>query len=335
MVPNARFKELLADIEPSPTTTTAASSAHTAVREHLRDHPDFGDRWEGDFLAGSYSRATAVRPKKTEDGYERPDVDIIIETNFSTADHPDDVLQKLSDALDDEFEVERINKRSVRVVMWSAEIDVVPVVPTGSLYQLPDRDLGGWKYTNPPGHNAWSSQQNDAFGGRFKPLVKMFKWWRRENKTGKRPKGFVLEVLVAKHAPKDETHYGEAFAQMLRSIYDAYGAWAEAGVKPRIDDPGLMGNDILSKVSITDWKNFIERIRVHADYARRAQGEEDMAEATRLWRKLFGDRFKDTAVAAKAASLNSRATAPVAAAGAGGYVFPNQPAAPTKPRGFA
>lgn len=334
MVPNARFKELLADIEPAPTTKTAASTAHTAVRKHLRGHPDFKDRWVGDSLAGSYSRDTAIRPKKTEDGVERPDVDIIMETSFTTADHPDDVLQEVSDALEDEFTVERINKRSVRVVTGNAEIDVVPVIASGTLYQLPDRDLGEWKYTNPSGHNDWSRDQNEYFDCRFKPLVKMFKWWRRENKTGKRPKGFVLEVLVAKHAPQDEAHYGEAFAQMLESIYDAYGALAEAGYKPHIDDPGLPGNNIISKVSITDWRNFIERIRVHGSYARRAQDEEDMAEATRLWRKLFGNRFKETITAAKAESLASYAAVPAGAAGTG-YTFPNQPAAPNKPRDFA
>ena len=102
---------------------------------------------------------------------------------------------------------------------------------------------------------------------------------------------------------------------------------AEAGIKPHIDDPGLPGNNIISKVSITDWKNFIERIRIHAGYARRAQSEEDMAEATRLWRKLFGDRFKETVTAAKAESLAGYASAPVVSTSAG-YTFPNQPAAP-------
>ena len=38
MVPNTRFLELLRDIEPSPTTVKDASSAHTAVRDHLQNH---------------------------------------------------------------------------------------------------------------------------------------------------------------------------------------------------------------------------------------------------------------------------------------------------------
>lgn len=333
MVPHARFAELLADIEPSPTTKTNASAAHNAVRKHLRAHETFSERWVNDFLAGSYARDTAIRPKQTPDGQERADVDIILVTSFSTADDPEDVLFEVCDALDECFTVERVNKRSVRVVTSKAEMDVVPVVKTATGFQLPDRDLGYWKATNPPAHTEWSSQQNALFSNRFKPLVKLFKSWRRENKTGKRPKGFVLEVLVALHAPRNELHYGEAFAQMLGNIYSAYGPLAEDGIKPQIGDPGLSNTgDILSKVSKTDWLAFVERVRVHADYARRAQDTDDMDEATRLWRKLFGGRFRATANPPKSASMTSTTAAPAATSG---YVFPNANAAPSKPRGFA
>ena len=333
MVPNARFNELLADIEPSATTKGNASVAHTQVRNHLRCHPEFKDRLSSEFLAGSYARNTAIRPKRVGDEEERPDVDIIVVTTFDTSDDPEDVLCELCDALDDTFNVERVNKRSVRLLTPKAEIDVVPVVASGSSYQIPDRELGSWKETNPPEHNSWSARKNEEFGCRLKPMVKLFKWWRRENKTGKRPKGFALEVMTALHAPKDEAHYGEAFAQMLENIYQAYGALADAGMKPFIEDPGVPGNNIIQKVSITDWKNFIERVRVHAGFARRAQDTEDMDEATRLWRKLFGDRFKATATVAKAFNLGSTARASIAAATT--FTFPNANAAPAKPRGFA
>ncbi len=58
-----------------------------------------------------------------------------------------------------------------------------------------------------------------------------------------------------------------------------------------------------------------------------------MDEATRLWRRVFGDRFKLTSNVAKAATYGGFAVAaPVAA----GYTFPNAMAAPVnKPRGFA
>lgn len=334
MLPNARFIAFLNDIEPSPTTKTQASKAHNAVRDHLWAHPTFKGRMVTDFLAGSYIRDTAIRPRKTADEIERPDVDIIVVTNYTTADDPDLVLNELAKALGRGFTVERINKRSVRVVTRNAEIDVVPVCVDGSRYQLPDRDLGQWKPTNPPEHTTWSSRQNERFEKRFKPMVKLQKWWRRENKTGKRPKGFVLEVLVSKNAPDREPHYGEAFTQLLENIYANYGADAEAGYKPFIEDPGVPGNDIMSKVSITDWKAFIERVRVHAGLARRAQNEQDEEEATRLWRRVFGDRFPAVPKpAAKAENLGRVAF--ILPTGLGTYQFPDRNAAPTVPRSFA
>lgn len=335
MVPKVRFEELLTDIEPSRTTKSNASAAHNGLREHLRSHEDFNERWLSDFLAGSYSRDTAIRPRMTEDGQERPDVDIIVETSFTTSDLPDNVLDEVAAALEDEYDVERINKRSVRVTAWNAEMDVVPVIKSVGAYLIPCREEGRWKPTNPPAHNTWSTAQNAAFGGRAKKLVKMMKWWRHENPTAsKRPKGFVLEVLVALHGPRDEAHLGEAFAQTLENIHAAYAAHASYGQKPFIADPAFPQNDILTKVTVPQWKEFIEKVRVHASYARRAQEqEEDMEEATWLWRKVFGSRFRSTEAPAKAVAASTFATAIVPTADS--YAFPDANATPMRPRGFA
>jgi hypothetical protein len=292
----------------------------------------FNRRWVHDFLAGSYKRETAIRPRRTEDGIDRADVDIIVVTNLQEHDTPDNVLRFLANILGDEFTVERINKRSVRINLPNAEIDVVPVINADIGYKLPDRDLGSWKYTNPPAHTTWSSEQNQRFDGRFKPLVKLFKWWKRHSNTPKRPKGFVLEVLVAENAPVNISHYGEAFTQMLEGIYRKYGSLAAQGIKPIIYDPGLPGSDILSKVSISDWKAFIEKISIHAGYARQAQTDANVEYATELWRRLFGPRFKSTQASARASSLATYATAPTVA---NSYIFPDKPVTAGKPRGFA
>jgi len=335
-VSNARFSELLADIEPSPTTKSRASEGHTSIRDHLCGQAKFKDRYVSSFLSGSYARDTSIRPRTSADGQERADVDIIVVTNYTTDDHPDTVLREVCRALEDGgngYAVERINKRSVRVETLQADMDIVPVIETWNGYQIADRDSGTWKFTNPPVHTSWSSEQNHRFGGRFKPLVKLFKWWRRHNPSDKRPKGFVLEVLVSLHAPTGKTHQGEAFAQLLANIYAAYGFSASLDQKPFIADPAVPSNDILAKVTVAQWKAFVEKVHVYADIARRAQDADDMDEATRQWRRVFGDRFKATANVAKAAVSSGFAAA---AAPAGGYTFPNAMAAPpNKPRGFA
>lgn len=336
MVANARFLELLADIEPSPTTNGNAAAAHSDMRSHLRGHKDFSKRWETDFLSGSYARDTAIRPRRSADSVDQPDVDIIVVTNFTQADDPSDVLQQVRSAIEAEYDVERTNRRSVRVETYQAEMDIVPVIrnPYGDGFLIPDRHAGEWHLTNPPVHFQWSVDQSTAFGGRFKPLVKLMKWWRRENPTSRRPKGFVLEMLVSLHAPKNELHYGEAFAQLLRNIYDAYKGLASLDMKPQLADPAVSGNDILSKVTVAQWKEFLEKVRVYADIARRAQDEADPDEATRQWRRVFGPRFRS----APASNPVKAATTTVVASAAGlgtGYVFPNEPSVPSKPRGFA
>jgi hypothetical protein len=337
-VPNARFIDLLQDIEPSPTTKSHASTAHTKMREHLRTQSDFKDLYMGSFLSGSSARGTALRPRTSAGQVERPDIDIIVVTDFSIDDDPEWVLKKVCRAIEDNgngYPVERMNRRSVRVNTWRAEMDIVPVVKDGTEgYWIADRESGTWQFTNPPVHKTWSAEQNALFDGRFTPLVKIFKWWRRIRRTGgKRPKGFVLERLVSLHAPVGETHYGEAFTQLLENIRSAYEISAGLGRKPFISDPAVPGNDILSKVTVAQWQEFIRKVATYASIARKAQDADDLDEATRQWCRVLGDRFKATQTAkASASALGAFAAATPAPA----YSFPDAMAAPNKkPRGFA
>ncbi len=92
-VPRERFNELLQDIEPSQTTKTQAANAHAAIRQHLEQQKEFKEHYVSSFLSGSYVRDTSIRPRTSADGQERPDVDIIVVTSFTTSDHPDAVLK--------------------------------------------------------------------------------------------------------------------------------------------------------------------------------------------------------------------------------------------------
>lgn len=143
--------------------------------------------------------------------------------------------------------------------------------------------------TDPLFHNEWSAGMNEEFESRFKPLVKLIKWWRRVNYGSGRPKGFALEILTAECAPSDESHYGEAFAQFLENVQEAYGDRLDE--KPVLDDPAVFGNDILSKVSRSDWKDFMVLVTEHARTARLAQEIDDEHLAMRLWRRVLGPRF--------------------------------------------
>lgn len=335
MTPNARFTELLQDIEPSTTTVVHAINAHTTMRDFLCDHEDFGDVHVETFLSGSYKRDTSIRPQSRNGVESRPDVDIIVVTNHTLNDRPDVVINQLFNAIQDGYNDVRRQTRSVGVCTACVDMDVVPIIEPygegGSLY-IADRALLKWLATNPPEHTTWTTRVNAAAGGRFKPLVKLMKWWRRQNPTtGRHPKGFIMECITAECMDFSETHYGQLFAKTLEGIVVRYASHVALGAVPVIVDPGVAGNSVMSNVSFRDFCSFYSLAQDHAVKARQALSEANVVKMTALWREIFGPRFPATASGARTTGLLmepvSGALSPLA--------FPNRPVQPNKPASFA
>ena len=332
MTPNARFTEFLADIEPSSTTKTNASSAHTKLRATLRADEAFAPLHRHTFLSGSYKRDTAIRPRIKNGNAQRPDVDIIVVTNHGLYDAPEEVIDAIHAALTRHYTPTNRQARSVSVSSPLADMDVVPLIdPTDTgTYYIADRTQHEWLRTNPPGHTQWTIDTNAAMNGRFKPLAKLFKWWRRENPTvAKRPKGFFLEVIAAECMSSIETHYGELFVQLLERVVDRFAYEISLGVVPSLDDPSLPGNNILAGLSFAAFESFYNKVKAHAAVGRAALSLDDQDQATEKWRILFGDRFPKPPLKKAAGLLESAATG-------SGLVFPDHPVRPAnKPAGFA
>lgn len=330
--PKSTFDDFLRDIEPSRTTKARASSAHTALRDFLANHQEFKEVHKNAFLSGSYKRDTAIRPKSVDGGIERPDVDIIEVTKHTLKDSPAAVLELLYKTLKSGYSNVRKQQRSVRVETDQAVMDVVPIIaPYGDdgPFYIPDRKLEKWVETNPPRHTKWTTEMNNATGGRFKPLVKLVKWWRRENPTvSNRPKGFVVECITAECMDKNETHYGKLFVETLETVVSKYATWVALGVVPQIPDPGVPGNSVTNGMTFAAFEGFYRKAEAHAKLARQALEEEDPDKATELWRRVFGDRFPKVK-STKAAGLLGVAAAPRTA------LFPDRPVKPNKPGGFA
>lgn len=330
MITQQQFKDFLHDIEPSPTTKTRASTAHTALRAFLRSHSTFKVHVDT-FLSGSYRRDTAIRPITKEGEEERPDVDIIVVTNHTLADDPKEVIDLLYKTVKEKYTV-RKQTRSVGISTATVDMDVVPIIAPegieGTLY-IPDRRLEQWLITNPPRHTSWTTEVNQASGGRFKPLVKLIKWWRRENPTiSKRPKGFVIECIVAECMDYEETQYVDLFVGTLEEIVNRYATHISLKCLPRIDDPGVPGNSVTAGMTFAAFEGFYNKAKAHAELGRCAQSEHDPTESLSLWRKIFGPRFP-ASNGTKSKSLLSDAAVPM------GLTFQDRPVTPQKPGGFA
>ena len=329
IIPQARFNEFIKDIEPSLTTKSNASSAHQELRNFLKNDVDFKDYHQTTFLSGSYCRQTAIRPRVKDGQTERPDVDIIVVTNHSINDDPKAVVDLLFKTLQKEYSNIRRQDRSVGIESKKADMDVVPVIPNGLMYLIPDRKQEKWILTNPPGHISWTKEINDLADGRFKPLVKLMKWWRRENPTiAKKPKGFVIECITAECMNYSETYYGELFVQTLENIVNRYRSKVFLGMVPYIPDPGRTGYSVTDGITPEAFAGFFNKAKEHAELGRKALNETDIEKATNLWRKIFGERFPKTEASKSESLLGSPA-------GSSSLTFPDRPVTPNKLKGFA
>lgn len=258
---------------------------------------------------------------------------MIVVTNHTCEDSPADVLELLYSTLKKKYSTIRKQARSVGISTSNADMDVVPIIApydmNGTLY-IPDRKLEKWLPTNPPGHTQWTTDVNQSCGGRFKPLVKLMKWWRRQNSTvNKRPKGFQIEVITAECSELAETQYADLFLSILEGIVSKY-AWAvDLGMVPRIADPAVPGNSVTDGMTFAAVKGFYDKAKAHAKLGREAQQEEDDEKALAKWREIFGDRFPAPATM-KSAGLLAAAATP-----AGTLSFPNKPISPKAPGRFA
>lgn len=332
----SQFDNLLTDIEPSSTTVERAQKAHKGLRKFLAEHGQYSTVHIDTFLAGSYMRDTSIRPKSVGGVLTKPDIDIIVEVNYSLYDDPNEVLKELRAVLAEEYELDdKPHQRSVGILTDYVEMDVVPIIaPYGASgpFYLPDRAAKKWQQTDPARHTTWSTEVNKSAGNRFKPLVKLLKWWRRESPSRfKRPKGFVLECIAAECMDRAEKRYPELFVSTLEAIVSKYEFTVETLKRlPSVPDPGVSGNSVVSQLPLEAFQWFVAKAKAHAVLGREALAQSDPDKALKKWREIFGDRFpKDESAKASGGLLDS------AAAAAAGYTFPNQPIRPRTPGGFA
>lgn len=333
MATQQQFIDFLSDIEPSKTTKEKAASAHAAARDHLESHDKFKKYHIDTFLSGSYRRDTAIRPRMHDGQEDRADVDAIVVTNHKKTDNPEEVISLLHKTLKEKYADIKKNVRSVTIVSNGVNVDIVPIIaPDGLDGQLfiPDRNLAAWVETNPPKHTKWTTDTNEAADGRFKPLVKLVKWWRRENDTGfRKPKGFVLECMAAYNMNSGEKQFQELFVGTFEKILDTYRLHIAAGIVPWIQDPAVASNSVTNGMEFEEFKAFYEKIEEHAVFGRKAINEKDDEKQLEMWRQIFGERFPKTGSSKSAENL---LMAPVVATR---VEFPNHPIRPRKPGEFA
>jgi Second Messenger Oligonucleotide or Dinucleotide Synthetase domain len=191
--------EVVRSIEPTPTQKNGAARSQNYLRD-LLNTGRMANRIERSYLSGSYARDTAI--------YPLDDVDIIFVINptywavqsiFDPT--PTVVLESFANAIRYRYPVSSVygQRRSVRLQLFHLDIDVVPAIQdkeNTQLIRIPDRNASQWIVSSPLRHSENATKVNQARGGRFKPLVKLLKYWNYNLPRTAQFKSFAIETMA-------------------------------------------------------------------------------------------------------------------------------------------
>lgn len=286
------FDKFLSNIEPSKSTIEYISSVQTNLRSYLESHNKYKDIHEVTFLSGSYAKHTSIRPVKSD---SKRDVDIIVVTHYDDKTNSSDVLRELKDILSEKkiYDSARVQHHSVGIELEKISIDVVPVIKhfeIDDLYYIGDSSKGNWTLTDPKGHKTWSTNVNKDSNGKYKPLVKIFKWWRHINceNDKKYPKGITLEKIIADNIGDVSLNIEDLLIETMQNIIATYKEdYVNNNVNPIIDDPSpnIDCGDLLSGYTVDDFKAFILKLEEHSLLINQ-EGSDNST-----WRTILGDEF--------------------------------------------
>ena len=298
-VPNMRpyFNALLKKIEPPEERAKLASSKVGDVRAWLAEHA-LETQSPHTRLSGSYGRSTAIELI--------PDVDILL---FLPTEHldrtPNAVLLELHRVLKDypaaEIKTEG-QRRSVRLELPSEDLclDIVPAVAAGGLdhaLKVPDRPQEKWIISDPLGYAARLTEVNQAHGGKLVPLIKKMKAWRDEQMLRRRPKSYVIEVMLLYAVEEGslvlcDHSAAENVTDAFIYITDKYETLMEEGSgAPRIPDPQVQNHFITKGWERSHFETFMRRAREARSAAERALKAIDEPAASAEWKRVFGSRW--------------------------------------------
>ncbi len=280
------FERFLHNIEPSPTTKKYISSIQSNLREYLENHSTYKNKLIDTFLTGSYAKHTSIRPTKF-DG--KTDVDIVVVTNYTESDDSKEVLDELYKVCKEKYLKVTKQSRSIGIEMQGIEVDVVPMIEDNlsGMYKIGNKKDGTWKKTNPKGHINWCINMNKDNNDKFVRIVKIFKWWRKNNcpDTVKYPKGITLEKIVADNLYDCNNQYEKIVFNTMKNIQNAYEQYIETGIKPCVSDPGIPSNNLSDSYEFNDFKSFFNKIKTHIKLL------EESNFSNEAWRRILGTEF--------------------------------------------
>lgn len=200
------LRDLASKVAPTPARADRAKGSHHHLRKLLWEG-QFKNRLKTAYLTGSYSRDTAIDPLDDVDMVVVIDPEKwpnrgLIRTIFGGRPDADTVLQSFATAVRLRYDSSsvRVQRRSIRLKLSHINLDIVPAIEDVSpnLIWIPDRETEEWIKSGPVLHRLDGEEVNHRNDGRFKPLVKLLKFWNSRLPKAARLKSFTIETIAAR-----------------------------------------------------------------------------------------------------------------------------------------
>jgi hypothetical protein len=276
----AWFEEVRARVEPTPLQRDQALGSQRRLRELLSEGR-FGRRIVDDYMSGSFSRHTAIRPVD--------DVDLVFVIDpsgwklplFEDKPEPTKILDSFWGVVRRLYPESalRRQRRSIGLTLSHVHVDVLPAVTADeSTIWIPDRDAGVWLQSSPKTHAAHATAMNKACGNRGKAMVKLLKHWNTLLPSTAGLKSFVVETLAVRILGEEKpTSLVDGLLCFWDNIVRISGGdseyeWAskprgvDVSLLGRLRLPDVTGKNIAADVSVKSFVRFAEKARIARDH---------------------------------------------------------------------
>lgn len=156
-----------------------------------------------------------------------------------------------------------------------------------NVLRIPNREAAQWEDTHPLEQLQRARDKSKTTNGHFLSVVKAVKWWRYfTNPNPAHPKGYPLERIVTEYCPDNITSVAEGVTETLSAIA------RQGSTKPFLHNYGT-NEDVLKRISASDYEAFYGETVDAAAAARKAFDEPEASKSAVMWHEFFGPKFPD------------------------------------------
>lgn len=287
------FEKFRSRLELTDSEQKDVTAKHTAMTDFVKSKFEI----DKTLLTGSYARDTKTKPLK--------DVDIFCIFKDSAKKYrwedPNEILSDFEKELATKYGSNRVKsrRRSILVKFNDEEaddgsseevlsFDIVPAYRLNEDYEIPDSQLGTWIKSNPFTHASEATNANSAYGGKWKPIVKMIKAWNRNAGKPIDP-SFLIEVMALELiVPPSPT--------TINYPYELKGFFATAinRIGETWEDPARLGPPVSDQMDSVKVAEAVKALTLAEQIATKAimfEKSGNIGAALKEWHTLFGPRF--------------------------------------------